>query len=136
MYSKDNYYIYDERGKIQLDKVESLLRKSYWANERDIDTIKLSINNSVCFSLFYKEMQIGFGRVVTDFATVAYLSDVIIDVKYRRKGLGKWLVGVMLNEPRWANILQILVTDDAHSFYEKFGFTSNKQLMSTKVTNI
>tara|TARA_R110002167_G_C12706202_1_gene654653 strand:+ start:20719 stop:21138 length:420 start_codon:yes stop_codon:yes gene_type:complete len=134
-YSKGDYHIYDDRNKIQLDKVELLLKKSYWANERNSDTIKVSISNSICFSLFYKETQIGFGRVVTDFSTVAYISDVIIASEHRSKGLGKWLVETMINDSRWKGVLQLLVTDDAHSLYERFGFSSKSQLMSTKVSN-
>lgn len=135
VFSRGNYYISDDRDEIQLDKVESLLRKSYWANERDLDTIKLSINNSICFSLFYKETQIGFGRVVTDFSSVVYISDVIIASEHRSKGLGKWLVETMVNDSRWKGVFQLLVTDDAHSLYERFGFSSKSQLMSTKVSN-
>jgi len=134
-YSKGDYHIYDDRNKIQLDKVESLLKESYWANERNIDTIKVSICNSICFSLSYKGTQIGFGRVVTDFSSVAYISDVIIASEHRSKGLGKWLVETMVNDSRWKGVFQLLVTDDAHSLYERFGFSSKSQLMSTKVSN-
>ena len=133
-YSKGDYHIYDDRNKIQLDQVESLLKKSYWANERNIDTIKVSISNSICFSLFYKGTQIGFGRVVTDFSSVVYISDVIIASEHRSKGLGKWLIETMVYDPRWKGVFQLLVTDDAHTLYEQFGFSSNNQLMSTKVS--
>ena len=133
-YSKRNYHIYDDRNKIQLGKVESLLKESYWANERNIDAIKISISNSICFSLFYKEVQIGFGRIVTDFTSVVYISDVIIAPEHRSKGLGKWLIETMIYDLRWKGIFQLLVTDDAHTLYEQFGFSSNNQLMSTKVS--
>ncbi len=131
MYSKGNYHIYDDRNKVDLAQVESLLKKSYWANERDLETIQVSINNSICFSLFHNKTQVGFGRVVTDFASVAYISDVIIDPEHRGKGLGKWLVEIMMNDPRWKTKFQFLVTDDAHSLYERFGFTNSHKLMST-----
>jgi len=133
MYSKGNYCIYDDRNKVQFDEVKSLLKQSYWANDRDLVTILTSINNSICFSLFHNEIQVGFGRVVTDFASVAYISDVIIDSKHRSEGLGKWLVDTIINDPRWKNILQLLVTDDAHSLYEQFGFSGSHKLMSTEV---
>jgi len=133
MYSKGNYCIYDDRDKVQFDEVKSLLKQSYWANDRDLETILTSINNSICFSLFHNEIQVGFGRVVTDFASVAYISDVIIDSKHRSEGLGKWLVDTIINDPRWKNLLQLLVTDDAHSLYEQFGFSGSHKLMSTEV---
>ncbi len=133
MYSKGNYHIYDEREKVQLDKVELLLKQSYWANKRDLETIQTSINNSICFSLYCSNEQIGFARVVTDLASVAYIADVIIDSNHRGKTLGKWLVEIIVNDPRWENKFQFLATDDAHSLYEDFGFSGSSKLMSTKI---
>ncbi|WP_415881957.1 GNAT family N-acetyltransferase [Neptuniibacter sp. QD37_6] len=132
-YEKGGFQIYDEREKVQLESVQALLKQSYWANERAIDVIKTSIENSVCFSLFKGEKQIGFARVVTDFASVAYLADVIIDKQYRSQGLGKWLTEIMINDPRWKDRFQFLVTDDAHSLYSRLGFSGSEKLMSTKV---
>ena len=131
MYFKGNYYISDDRDKVQFNEVKLLLKQSYWANNRDIETIKTSINNSICFSLFHNKRQVGFGRVVTDFASVAYISDVIIDSEHRSEGLGKWLVDTIVNDPRWKKKIQLLVTDDAHSLYEQFGFSNSRKLMST-----
>ena len=132
-HQRENYRISDEREEIQLDKVESLLRASYWASERDLETIKVSIENSICFSLFCSDNQIGFARVVTDYASVAYIADVIIESEYRAKGLGKWLVGIIVNDSRWYSKFQFLATDDAHSLYEQFGFSGSNRLMSTKI---
>ncbi|WP_415898874.1 GNAT family N-acetyltransferase [Neptuniibacter sp. QD48_11] len=132
-YEKGGFQIYDEREKVQLESVQALLKQSYWANERAIDVIQTSIENSVCFSLFKGEKQIGFARVVTDFASVAYLADVIIDEQYRSQGLGKWLTEIMVNDPRWKDKFKFLVTDDAHSLYTRLGFSSSEKLMSTKV---
>jgi len=67
-------------------------------------------------------------------SSVAYISDVIITLEHRSNGLGKWLVDTMVNDPRWKGIFQLLVTDDAHSLYERFGFSRNSQLLSTKVS--
>ena len=130
MHSKGNYHIYDDKHMVQLDKVEALLRDSYWAKDRNIETIEISINNSVCFSLYHHDEQIGFARIVTDHASVAYIADVMIEAHHRGKGLGKWLVEVVVNDSRWKNLLQLLVTDDAHALYEHFGFSSSHKLMS------
>jgi hypothetical protein len=88
-YQNDDYSISDDREAVQLDRVAALLKTSYWANERDLETIKTSINNSICFSLLHHHEQVGFARVVTDMASVAYIADVIIDSSHRGKGLGK-----------------------------------------------
>jgi len=132
-YQHGNYRISDDRSSIQIDQVESLLRSSYWAGERSLETINVSIANSVCFSLFCGDTQIGFARVVTDFASVAYIADLIIHPDHRALGIGKWMFGVIVNDPRWCSKFQFLVTDDAHGLYEKFGFSASSKLMSTKI---
>ena len=132
-YADGNYRISDDRDEVQLDKVESLLKSSYWASERNQETIKISIKNSICFSLFCDGIQVGFARVVTDFASVAYIADLIIHPDHRSTGLGKWLFKIIVNDPRWHSKFQFLATDDAHILYEKFGFSGSHKLMSTKI---
>ena len=132
-YENENYKISDDREEIQLGMVESLLKSSYWASERSLETIELSIKNSVCFSLFCDGIQVGFARVVTDYASVAYIADLIIHPDHRSKGLGKWMFRVIVSDPRWCSKFQFLATDDAHGLYEKFGFSNSKKLMSTKI---
>ena len=132
-YEQGDFQIYDEREKVQLESVQTLLKQSYWANERAIDVIQTSIENSVCFSLYKGEEQIGFARVVTDFASVAYLADVIIYEHYRGQGLGKWLTETMVNDPRWKDKFKFLVTDDAHGLYTRLGFKGSEKVMSTEV---
>lgn len=132
-FTRENFRISDRKEQIQFDRVEGLLKNSYWASERSAETIFMSIEHSICFSLFCDNVQIGFARVVTDFATVAYICDVIIAPEYRGKGLGKWLVDVLVNDSRWSQKFQFLATNDAHCLYEKFGFSGSHKLMSTKV---
>ncbi len=132
-YENDNYRVSDDREEIQLDVVVSLLRSSYWASERSLEAIKTSIDNSVCFSLFFCGTQVGFARVVTDLASVAYIADLIIHPDHRSKGIGKWMFGVIVNDSRWCSKFQILATDDAHGLYEKFGFSGGSKLMGTKI---
>ena len=132
-YENGNYRISDDRNDVQIDKVEALLRLSYWAKERPLETMMVSIENSICFSLFHKDEQVGFARVVTDFASVAYIADLIIHPDHRGKALGKWMFGEINNDPRWSSKFQFLATDDAHTLYEQFGFSGSSKLMSTTI---
>jgi GNAT superfamily N-acetyltransferase len=108
--------------------IQNYLSHSYWAKGRPLKSTKLSIKNSLCFGLYFKNNQIGFARVITDYATFAYLADVFILEEHRGKGLSKWLMEVILGYKelqilkRW-----LLATNDAHKLYEKFGFTSLKE---------
>ncbi|MBV7272189.1 GNAT family N-acetyltransferase [Clostridium thailandense] len=122
-YKKGDFYITTDSKKIDIDAVSSLLGQSYWAKSRERDVITKSLKNSLCFSLFHNDKQIGLVRVITDYATFAYLCDVIIDDKYRHKGLGVWLLKCVFKYPDLQNLRRwCLATKDAHEFYRKFGF--------------
>jgi GNAT superfamily N-acetyltransferase len=71
--------------------------------------------------------QVGFARVVSDFATVAYLGDVFVVESHRGRGLSKWLMESIMQHPALQNLRRwILLTRDAHSLYSQFGFTPVK----------
>jgi GNAT superfamily N-acetyltransferase len=82
------------------------------------------LENSLCFGLYDQDKQVGIARVVTDYATFAWLCDVFIDEGYRGKGLGKWLVSVILSNPELKGVRRwLLITRDAHGLYRRFGFS-------------
>ena len=120
-----HYFISTDKAKINIELVHQYLcNESYWAKNIPLDIIKKGIENSVCFSVFYKEEQVGFARVITDKATFGYLADVFIVKPHRGKGLSKWLMQTILdNEELQGFRSWMLGTKDAHSLYEKFGFT-------------
>lgn len=113
-----------DRSRIQVDLVAGFLAGSYWAVGIPDDVVRRSIEGSLCFSLFDGERQIGFARVITDYATFGYLADVFVLPEYRGGGLGIWLIECVMSHPglqgfrRW-----MLGTRDAHSLYARFGFT-------------
>jgi GNAT superfamily N-acetyltransferase len=121
-WKRDEYWITDDAHKANLDVIHRLLATSYWAATRSRETIQKTIENSFCFSLYHHDEQIGFARVVTDFATIAWLGDVMLDPAYRGHGLGKWLVETIVSDERLKNLAFILSTRDAHTLYEKYGF--------------
>jgi len=84
--------------------------------------IEKSVRHSLCFGLYWRGTQVGFGRVVTDWATFAWICDVIIDAAHRGGGLGKRFVEEIVTHSEIAGIRQLLATKDAHTLYEKFGF--------------
>jgi len=125
LFENGEYTVTTDLNKVDFDAVCQMLSKSYWANSRSREMIIKSFNNSTCFSLFHKDKQIGFARVITDRATFAYLCDVYIDENYRGYGLGKWLIGCVFKHKDLQNLRRwSLATRDAHEFYKNFGFTS------------
>jgi GNAT superfamily N-acetyltransferase len=122
------FTISTDRDLLQIDAIHKFLsEESYWARERTREQTERAIENSVSFGVYHHGRQIGFARVVTDFATFAYLGDVFILEEYRGRGLSKWLIEAVVSHPdlqgfrRW-----ILATRDAHTLYEKFDFTALK----------
>jgi len=71
--------------------------------------------------------QVAFARVVSDFATVAYLGDVFVVESHRGHGLSKWMMECIVQHPALQNLRRwILLTRDAHGLYSQFGFTPVK----------
>lgn len=123
-YTKGGFTVTTDKGKINIDTLYNSLHRLYWATNRSKETIVKSIENSLCFSMFKGDKQIGFARVITDNATFAYLCDVYIDEDYRGNGLGIWLLECILNYPDLLELRKwLLATKDAHELYRKFGFS-------------
>jgi GNAT superfamily N-acetyltransferase len=95
--------------------------QSYWAKDRSADVVGESIENSFCIGLYDEKRQIGFARVVTDYATFAWLCDVFIIEEYRGQGLGKWLIEAITADPDLRKLRMFLGTRDAHGLYERYG---------------
>jgi GNAT superfamily N-acetyltransferase len=103
-----------------------LSEEAYWCQGIPLPVLENAIQHSLCFGVYQEaqpELQVGFARVITDFATYAYICDVFILKECRGLGLGKWLVSCIRAHPhlqglrRWS-----LATRDAHSLYAQYGF--------------
>jgi GNAT superfamily N-acetyltransferase len=125
-WENDEFTISTDRARLQIDVIQRYLaEESYWAQTRTRKQTERAIKNSLPFGVYKGENLIGFARVVTDFATFAYLGDVFILEDYRGKGLSKWLMDVIVSHPDLQNLRRwILATRDAHTLYEKFGFAA------------
>jgi GNAT superfamily N-acetyltransferase len=126
-----------DKTKLNIEYIHYFLSKeSYWAKNIPIELVKTSIEGSLCFGVHHQGKQIGFARVITDYATFGYLADVFIDKNYRGKGLSKELMKFIMEQEVIKKLRRfMLATLDAHSLYAQFGFESqegNKRFMSIK----
>ena len=121
--TRGNFRISTDKAQLDISVISNWLTKeSYWATNRSIETIKLSIKNSLCFGVYEHQRQIGFARIVTDYATFAWLCDVFILDDYKGNGFGKWLVETITTQPALKNLRSfLLATRDAHGLYERYG---------------
>ncbi len=121
----EGFEISTDPDRIDVDFVHRYLStESYWAGGIPRELVARSIENSLPFGLFGPDGQVGFGRVITDRTTFAWLADVFIDPAQQGKGLGKALVETILEHPDLQGLRRfMLVTKDAHTLYERHGFT-------------
>ncbi len=119
-----NYCISTEKEALNVQFIHNYLSKeSYWAKNIPFNVVERSIKGSFCFGVFYNDQQVGFARLITDYATFAYLADVFIITEHRGKGLSKWLMAVIHEHPKLQGLRRwLLGTKDAHSLYEQFGW--------------
>lgn len=126
-FQKDEFLISTDKSKLDIDLIHQYLSKdSYWAENIPLSIVEQSIQNSFSFGVYHNTNQVGFARIITDFATYGYLADIFIVPAYRNQGLSKWLMDCIANQipelqgfRRWS-----LITADAHGLYEQFGFTA------------
>ncbi len=120
---KGNFCISTDKTRLERETIHDFLRQSYWAQNIPREIVEKSIANSLCFGLYYGDKQIGFARVISDYATFAYLSDVFILESYRNQGLSKWLIEAIINHPDLQQLRRwLLATWDAQELYKQFGF--------------
>lgn len=110
-------------SRLDIDAVCDFLARSYWAQDRPREIIAESLDHSLVFGVYDGKRQVGLARIVTDYATFAWLCDVFVDEAYRGQGIGKWLMATILDHPGLARIRRfLLATRDAHGLYRQFGF--------------
>ena len=120
---RDPYVISTDPNRLQREVIYDFLRTTYWSPGVPREVVERAIDHSCAFGLYDGEQQIGFARVITDYATMGYLADVFVLEPYRGQGLGQWLVEVVLSHPELQGFRRwLLATRDAHELYRKAGF--------------
>ena len=124
-WKQGTFEISTDRQHLDVDTIHGFLSTSYWARGIPRGLVERSIRGSLCFGVYDGPAQVGFARVISDYATFAYLADVFVLESHRGRGLAKWLMACVKCHPdlqglrRWS-----LATRDAHGLYRRFGFAS------------
>ena len=114
-----------DKSKLDVGLIHDFLRHSYWAEDIPLAVVEKSIANSLCFGVYEGASQVGFARVVTDYATFGYVADVFIIPEKRQQGLGKQLMAYIVSFPALQGLRRWhLLTLDAQNLYKKVGFTT------------
>jgi GNAT superfamily N-acetyltransferase len=123
-WQKGDYVISTDNTRLDFPFVFNFLsQESYWAQERSEAVVQKSLEHSLNFGVYRQGEQVGFARVVSDYATFAWLADVFIVESHRGEGLGKWLIEIITAHPDLQNLRRwVLATRDAHELYSQYGF--------------
>lgn len=121
---RDHFTISTAPDRLNVDAIADMLARAYWAQGRTRETIERSLAGSLVFGLYHEESQIGLARVVSDYATFAWLCDVFIHEDYRGQGYGKWLIETVVAYPGLQGLRRfLLATRDAQGLYRQFGWS-------------
>jgi GNAT superfamily N-acetyltransferase len=123
-WQQGDYTISTDNQRLDISVIHEFISKqSYWGQGRKIEVVQRALENSCNFGVYKEDKQIGFARVVTDYATFAWVADVFVLNEHRGQGLSKWLMEVILSHPELQGFRRwVLATKDAHSLYVRFGF--------------
>jgi GNAT superfamily N-acetyltransferase len=127
-FRRGEFVISTDPARLDLDVIYNFLTHCYWAKGIPREVVARSIEHALCFGIYDGSgAQVGLARVVSDFATVAYVGNVFVLESHRGRGLSKWMMECILEHPALQNLRRwILLTRDAHKLYRQFGFTELK----------
>jgi N-acetylglutamate synthase-like GNAT family acetyltransferase len=124
----EKFVVSTDRARLDLDLIHGFLsRQSYWCRGIPRATVERAIANSLCFGIYTEAgSQVGFARVVTDYATYGYVADVFVLPEWRGRGLSKRLVQTIVDDPALQGFRRLtLATRDAQGLYAQFGFKTS-----------
>ena len=129
-WQQGEYTISTDPARLDVGVIHRFLSEdSYWAQGISRKVVERGIAHSLNFGIYHGERHVGGARVITDYATHAYVCDVFIIEEYRGCGLSKWLMGCIMAHPELQEVRTwLLATGDAHGLYRQFGFSGVVEL--------
>lgn len=120
----DGFLLSSDPERLDFDVIHGCLTRSYWSPGIGRERVVRAAAHSLAYGLYGPDgAQVGYARVVTDRATLAYLADVFVLEDVRGRGLGAWMVDKVVSDPDLADLRRwLLFTRDAHTLYSRFGF--------------
>lgn len=121
------YRLSDDPAQIDAAAAHAYLTRAYWSPGISADTVARALSNSHCVAIFHADDQVAMARVITDWATFAYLADVYVLEAHRGRGLSKAMLAHLHGDARLQGLRRwVLFTRDAHALYEQFGWFVGK----------
>jgi len=113
-----------------LDQLCRLYQGEWWSRGRKLDDVKRAVRHSDLIFAFCDSdtgRLVAFARVLTDFVYKALVFDVIVDRRYRNRGLGKMLLDALTSHPAllFVEHMELYCREELVPFYRKLGFTAD-----------
>ncbi|HCY76588.1 MAG: GNAT family N-acetyltransferase [Ignavibacterium sp.] len=120
--------IYAVEKSLDVSEFIEVLKNSTLAERRPVDDeqrISSMCNNAnLIVTARLDGKLIGVARSITDFVYCTYLSDLAVDIKYQKKGIGKKLIEETKKITPQANLI-LLSAPAAVDYYPKIGMSKH-----------
>lgn len=119
----------DKFSEGDLKQLQELFDTTWWAADRTEEELRRVVAETdiVCGLTDPRNGRlVAFARVLTDFAAIALLLDVVVIPHLRGQGLGEALMDAVLSEPRLQGVrsIELVCQPDLVDFYQRWGFTT------------
>lgn len=117
--------ITDKSSDVDFNKLQSFLKTTIWQSEIGANTLRRTIDNSLCIFAFDKDEQVGFARAVSDKATFCWIDDVFVDPNYHGLGIGGKMIQAILEHPELRSIASWFLTSsnpEGRKVFSCYGF--------------
>lgn len=108
-----------------------LLHASTLAERRPVEDIEcmqgMVENSNLIVSAWDGENLVGIARSMTDFHYACYLSDLAVDSRYQKSGVGRKLQSITQEQLGPKCKLILVAAPDANSYYGHIGYTNNQR---------
>ena len=107
-----------------------VLERSTLAERRPVqnaETIKAMIKNAdLILTARIDGLLVGVSRAITDFAFCTYLSDLAVDEKHQRQGIGQELIRLTHEAAGLRTTLILLAAPKAQTYYPHIGMSKHE----------
>ncbi len=92
------YTITTDKSRMKVDDIYKwLVEEAYWCKGIPYETFKTSFDNSYCIGALIDGRQVGYARLITDYATFGYLADVYVEEGHRGKDISKKMMQLLFD---------------------------------------
>ena len=136
---ENDYLVSTDTSLLSIAALDEVFRQEYiyWAKPMPAEHMQRMINTSMCFGLYIQTEDnhgadaeksklpplIGFGRLVTDTVTFAYLTDLYVLPEYQGTGLGTWMLKcmdeVLTGWPHLRRMVLFTTSERSRAYYER-----------------